>query len=104
MNQTFAPLPAEYTERMLCAYVNGTQKLQIARIRNIPHCKFEQIIFPKQRLLFEALPNAWLEIDWSTETGTTLSDRICCNYLRVQQRQDEFTTGQAALVFRAENG
>ncbi|HBL15170.1 MAG TPA: hypothetical protein DD379_28025 [Cyanobacteria bacterium UBA11162] len=73
---------------MLCCYVNGTSKMLMARIANIPDWRFERVIFPEERLLFEAPPHAKLEIHRNTEMGTILSDSIPCRYLRVSKISD----------------
>lgn len=62
MAQVVDSLLLEYSGRILCSYVNATNVLQIVRITNIPNWHFERVVFPGQRLLFEALPEAQLEI------------------------------------------
>ena len=68
---------------VLCCYTNATNSLQIARITNIPHWWFERVVFPGQRLLFEAVPDARLEIHTGAASGSILSDKIPCDRLRV---------------------
>ena len=85
MDQILAPLPSNHDCRILCCYINATSQIQIARITNIPNWYFERVVFPSQRLLFEALPNAQLEIHTSTPVSAILSDKISCNLLRVNQ-------------------
>lgn len=82
MAQIFDSLPSKYDRRILCGYVNATSQIQIIRIANIPSWYFERVVFPKQRLLFEALPEAQLEIYTSEFPGTLLAERIACNRLR----------------------
>ncbi|HBB34089.1 MAG TPA: hypothetical protein DDZ80_08035 [Cyanobacteria bacterium UBA8803] len=89
MNQVVYPRSAEASSLILCCYVNGTTKIMTARISNIPNWSFERVIFPKERLLFEAPPTAILEIHRNTGTGTTLSDKIPCNYLKVCQGSNQ---------------
>lgn len=74
---------SEQSEKILCCYVNATSKIQIARIANISNWYFERVVFPGQRLLFEALPNAQLEIHTGMTITAILSDQISCNHLRV---------------------
>lgn len=57
----------------------------MARITNIANWRFERIIFPQERLLFEAPSQAQLELHCQTETDTRLVDVIPCSYLKVQQ-------------------
>lgn len=83
MVQTSTSLPSNWSNRILCYYENATSQIQIARIANIPNWLFERVIFPRQRLLFEALPDALLEVRTSTASSTSL-DPIPC--LRLQVR------------------
>ncbi len=45
---------------------------------------FERIVFPGEQLLFEALPEAELEIHTSTLVGAIFVDKILCSCLQVQ--------------------
>jgi hypothetical protein len=63
--------------------MNTTNQIQIIRSANIANCYFERVIFPGQRLLFEAVPEAQLEIHTGTMVTAILSDRIPCSRLRV---------------------
>lgn len=85
MAQIFDSLPSDHDCRILCCYVNTTSQIQIARIVNIPNWYFERTIFPGQRLLFAALPDAQLEIHMSMMTNPIQSDRISCSCLRVYE-------------------
>ncbi|KAM3095017.1 DUF1830 domain-containing protein [Phormidesmis sp. 146-12] len=101
---TSASLPDGLTERILCYYVNVTNRLQIAQIKNIPGFRFERLIFPRQRLLFEAIPEAMLEIYTQTTTQTTTNstptERISCFRLQVNRNAAE--NGQQNMTYRAE--
>jgi hypothetical protein len=57
--------------------------MQIARIANITNWYFERTVFPGERLLFEALPEAELEIWQSIETDPVSFKKILCDRLRV---------------------
>jgi hypothetical protein len=59
--------------------------VQIARITNIPNWYFERTVFPGERFLFEALPEAQLEVCRSTETGGIVCERTLCDRLRVEE-------------------
>ncbi len=52
--------------------------MQIARIANSPDWYFERVIFPGQRLMFNAPPEATLEIHTTSQTS-----HIPCKCLRV---------------------
>lgn len=70
---------------ILCAYKNETPSIQIIRIANIPGWYFERVVFPDSQLLFEALPEAELEVHTGTALGAILTDKIRCSNLRVQE-------------------
>lgn len=70
---------------MLCYYINATNQVQIARIANIAACYFERVVFPGQRLLFEAVPEAILEV----QTPLKTRERFRCTYLRVVEPSSE---------------
>ena len=78
-------LNPEFNNRIFCYYVNPTDQIQITRITNIPNWYFEKIVFPKQRLIFEAVPEAILEIHTGIMASAIFTDRIRCNLLRVEE-------------------
>ncbi|WP_293262329.1 MULTISPECIES: DUF1830 domain-containing protein [unclassified Microcoleus] len=82
---TLTQVIPERDARILCWYLNTTNQVQIARITNIPNWYFERTVFPGERFLFEALPEALLEVCRSTETGAIVCERILCDRLRVQE-------------------
>ncbi|MEM6424320.1 MAG: DUF1830 domain-containing protein [Cyanobacteria bacterium P01_D01_bin.128] len=84
MAQIFDPLPSDSSRPVLCCYVNATSKIQIARITNIENWYFERVVFPGQRLIFEALPAAQLEIHTGMMASAILSDTISCERLVIE--------------------
>lgn len=56
---------------ILCCYVNTTNSLQVVRITNIHHWWFKRVVFPGQRLLFETVLDARLEIHTGAATNRT---------------------------------
>ncbi len=74
-------LATHSSDRILCCYINITHTLQIIRIKNIPDLHFEQIVFPNQRLMFEAVPEANLEI----QLTDNMSIFVPCDQLRVHE-------------------
>ena len=88
MSQTLDPLP-NGDNNLLCCYVNATSHIQIARITNIPNWYFERVVFPGQRLVFEADPSAILEIHCGMMASAILSDTIPCTKLSLQKAKDE---------------
>ena len=85
MAQIFDPLPSHSTSPLLCCYVNATSHIQIARITNISNWYFERVVFPGQRLMFEAVPEAHLEIHCGRMASSILSDTIPCDRLGIQE-------------------
>lgn len=85
MAQILDPLPADQSGKLLCCYVNATSKIQIARISNIPTWYFERVVFPGQRLVFEAPPQSVLEIHTGMMASAILSDNIPAERLCISE-------------------
>lgn len=90
MSQVFDPVPSGHSEPILCCYVNATSKIQIARITNVPNWYFERVVFPGQRLVFETLEEAQLEIHTGMMASAILSDTIACDRLKLQEGGGNF--------------
>ena len=69
--------------QILCYYANATHLVQVVRIGNIPNWYFERVMFPGQRLMFEAAAEAVLEIHTGAVATAILSDKVPCYVLRV---------------------
>jgi hypothetical protein len=85
MAQILDPLPPEHSGKILCCYVNATSKIQVARISNIPNWYFERVVFPGQRLVFEVLPEAQMEIHTGMMASAIISDTIPCDRLIIHE-------------------
>jgi hypothetical protein len=85
MAQILDPLPPEQSGNILCCYVNATSKIQVARISNIPNWYFERVVFPGQRLVFEASKEAQMEIHTGMMASAILSDTIPCARLALRE-------------------
>ncbi len=70
-------------ELTLCCYENKTNQIQIGRISNITCWFFERVIWPGQRLIFEAPLEAELEIHTGEMISTILSEKISCKRLQI---------------------
>lgn len=92
MTHLFAPPPTDQGDCILCTYVNATSQIQIARISNVPRWYFERVVFPGERLLFETVPNAQLEIHTSVMPSAILADKIPCSRLQVKEGNQPLTT------------
>lgn len=84
MAQIFDPVPTNSVHPIVCCYVNATNRIQVARITNIPNWYFERVVFPGQRLIFEALAEALLEIHCGMMASAILADTIPCDRLQVE--------------------
>jgi hypothetical protein len=83
MAQLIDPVPSNASDLICCCYINATSKIQVARITNIPNWYFERVVFPGQRLLFEALPEGQLEIHTGMMASSILSDTIPCPQIQI---------------------
>jgi hypothetical protein len=87
MTQILDAIPYNENDTILCCYVNATSQIQIARITNVSNWYFERVVFPGQRLVFEALPEALLEIHSGMMASAILSDTIPCQQLSVSEEK-----------------
>lgn len=85
MAQILDPLPQGQNDSILCCYVNSTSQIQVARITNVPNWYFERVVFPGQRLVFEAVSSGMLEIHSGMMASAIISDTIPCSRLCVQE-------------------
>jgi hypothetical protein len=98
MAQILDPLPSGQTNFLLCCYVNASSHIQVVRITNIPNWYFERVVFPGQRLVFEALPQAQLEIHTGMMASSILSDTIPCERLCITDDMDEDLEDEEAIA------
>ena len=99
MSQILDSLPHGENDSILCCYVNATSAIQIARITNIPNWYFERVVFPGQRLVFEAISQALLEIHTGMMASAILSDTIPCTRLGInQQTTAESRTSKVGVI------
>lgn len=91
MAQILDPLPPDQSSHLVCCYVNATSKIQIARISNIPNWHYERVVFPGQRLVFEAPPKSLLEIHTGMMASAILSDKIPCDRLCLLEESNSAT-------------
>lgn len=85
MPQILDPVPSNGSDPVLCCYMNATSQIQIARITDVPNWYFERVVFPGQRLMFEAIVTAHLEIHTGMMASAILSDTIPCSALIVEE-------------------
>jgi hypothetical protein len=87
MTQILDSLPADCANRILCCYINDTHKIKITRITNISNWYVERVVFPGEKLLFEALPEAQLEIYVTNFSTVALVEITTCDRLAVKNLQ-----------------
>ncbi|MBD2440500.1 DUF1830 domain-containing protein [Nostoc sp. FACHB-110] len=98
MAQILDSLPPEQSGKILCCYVNATSKIQVARISNVSNWYFERVVFPGQRLVFEAPIEAHMEIHTGMMASAILSDTIPCDRLALQESSSSgFNTESSTL-------
>lgn len=80
-----SPLQAPIS--MLCYYINDTTNVQNIRIMRGASCYLERIIFAKERVLFEAFSDSYLEIYSQRRNGSRL-DKIDCKLFQVNEVEE----------------
>ena len=106
MAQILDPLPSDSSSHLVCCYVNATSKIQIGRIANVPNWYYERVVFPGQRLVFQAPPTSILEIHTGMMASAILSDKIPCDRLCVLEENNsasEKSTDGAASALEHKN-
>lgn len=91
MTQILDCLPADCADRILCYYTNHDRTIKVARITNIANWYFERVVFPGERLLFEALPEAQLEVYVTNFSTVALVEVTTCARLAIKAIQTEQT-------------
>jgi hypothetical protein len=80
--------PSVYHHKILCYYFNASSEMQILNLTNSPGLNYNRVVFPQERLLFEAFPNSFLEVHRKTFTGTDLVDKVRCQSLQVLNEEN----------------
>lgn len=76
-------LSTEITAAILCCYINVTDRIQILRLPKLTNGFYDRVIFPGERLMFEATPEDQLEIHTAKPANIILSQKIPCARLQV---------------------
>ena len=92
MTQALDPVPFDQTKAILCCYVNASSKIQVVRITNVQNWYFERVVFPGQRLMFEAVIEGQLEIHSGSMASSILEDTIPCSRLVIDQSEDDMAS------------
>jgi hypothetical protein len=73
------------SDKLVCRHVNQMQQIQILRIANIPNWFFERTVLPGEELLFEAYPEAELEVYTYEIASAILTEKMTCDRLALHQ-------------------
>ncbi len=86
MTQILNSLPSDRTQRILCSYFNPSPLVEVVCITNVFGWYFERVVFPYDRILFEAVPEAILQIHSTTPFGAIKVNPIPCRELRILEK------------------
>jgi len=91
VNKTISSVRAQRFNLILCCYFNATNDVQVATSKKLPNWSFERVVFPGQRLLFEAPSDAYLEIHTSHVDVDSVQQLlpIPCDRLRVDDGREQ---------------
>lgn len=67
----------------MCCYHNQNAHIQIIRIKGTDGQCFERVVFPGQRLMFQANPDSTLDVISAQSASALVADRIQCHRLCV---------------------
>ncbi len=70
-----------------CSYRNSTSDIQVVRIGNVPNVRLERTIWPGHHLMFQAPPQAVLDIYTGVLTSVRI-DSIPCSRLHCHAPQE----------------
>lgn len=73
----------------LCYYQNSTRQIQLVCVNQAQPQRLERVVFPGERVLFYAAPDALFDVYDATPTAFILTDRLLCSRLRVLEAMVE---------------
>jgi Domain of unknown function (DUF1830) len=73
-----------FSAPILCYYMNATKRIQVVRLSHLTEGEWEHILFPAQNFMFEAPPEAMLEVYKSPTLSVVPPEHILCRTLQVQ--------------------
>ena len=79
MSVTLVPPIAELAAEILCVHVNASDRIQVVRLTKCS-AELERVVFPGQRLMFEAPADAVLEV-YAGDDEPELQERLLCGDL-----------------------
>jgi hypothetical protein len=84
MKYVFTARPQQHPDKILCHYINATSKIQVIKIQDPHYFSFERVVFPGQRLFFEALYTDQLEVFSGGIASAILADTLPCSTLQIE--------------------
>lgn len=72
--------------QILCFYQNGTSQIQIIRLISTGPEPMEKVAFPGERLMFQAFPDAELQVYSTVANSPHLVNCIPCAHLQVNEQ------------------
>ena len=97
MSSNWQAATAEPVLNMVCHYTNSTRKMQLIRVIDSQNLYSEKIVFPQQRILFEAVPEGQLAI-YTNQAGIPRCIQIIpCQNLQVNQVRQNRTVVQTIV-------
>ncbi|HHP7231994.1 MAG TPA: DUF1830 domain-containing protein [Xenococcaceae cyanobacterium] len=91
MSSNWQAITVKPMSQILCYYTNITRTIQQIRVINSQKLNLEKIVFPQQRIFFEAMPEGQLEV-YTAQAGKSKCLQVfACQNLEVNQDNDNFT-------------
>lgn len=87
LSQLKTNFTAKESTQFLCYYINDTNNMQIIRLLSVVKCEFERVVFSGERILFNAVPESYLEV-YSSLVNEMQSSRMNCKFLQVNESPD----------------
>lgn len=72
---------------ILCFHRNSTPYLQMVKLMGSKNHQLERVLFPQDRLMFTAVPEAQLEIITCQNGLASMPERISCAHLQVHSSE-----------------
>ncbi|MDJ0647870.1 MAG: DUF1830 domain-containing protein [Xenococcaceae cyanobacterium MO_188.B19] len=91
MSSNWQTATAQPISKILCYYTNSSRKMQLIRVTQSLNLNSEKIVFPQQRIFFEAIPQGQLEIYTASVARPRFVQMIPCQNLQVNRVPPQLT-------------
>ena len=85
MSSNWETTTVQPISKILCYYTNSSCKIQLIRVNQSLNLNSEKIVFPQERIFFEATPQGQLEIYTTSKTQPRFVQMIPCQNLEINQ-------------------